>query len=312
MTVSVVIPTRGRPALLARALRSALGQTYRQLEVIVVVDGPDAETEELLRGYPDERLRWLVNAEPMGAAAARNRGVEEARGAWIAFLDDDDEWLPRKLERQLALVDDDAADVVVSCRIITRTPAGDYVEPKHSPRPDEDLSEYLFSRRRLVTRGGRIQTSALLTSRELALRVRWDPALRRYQDTDWILRASAAGARLLIAPETLSIWHVEERRGSIGTRHAQDWRYALEWIAARRQLVSPRAYAGFVLVRAASLAAAADNRPSARLLWREARRHGRPAAPDVLFFALKMLVPPSVRRALRTRLARRPDDAGTR
>jgi len=98
--VSVVIPTRDRPAGLARAVHSALEQTLRPLEVIVVIDGE-------CRGQLPEhhRVRVARRAATGGdAGAARNQGATMARGELIAFLDDDDVWYPEKLARQLAVL----------------------------------------------------------------------------------------------------------------------------------------------------------------------------------------------------------------
>src|SRR5579862_6769377 len=100
-TVSAVIPTRNRPHLVTRAVQSALDQTYADIEVIVVVDGPDPATEDALAQFDDKRLRLIVLPEPVGAARARNVGVEAAWGDWIALLDDDDEWLPEKTRAQM-------------------------------------------------------------------------------------------------------------------------------------------------------------------------------------------------------------------
>ena len=100
--VSVIIPTTGRPKLVLRALASVLGQTHGELEVIVVVDGPNPETIAALGGIADPRVRVLQNRESLGPGPARNIGAAQARGEWIAFLDDDDEWMPQKLEIQLA------------------------------------------------------------------------------------------------------------------------------------------------------------------------------------------------------------------
>src|SRR6185436_11387163 len=99
--VSVVIPTRDRPHLVSAAIRSALAQSLREIEVIVVIDGPDARTEESIRLIEDDRLGTTTLPRPSGAPSARNAGVAAARGRWVAFLDDDDEWLPEKLARQL-------------------------------------------------------------------------------------------------------------------------------------------------------------------------------------------------------------------
>ena len=99
--VSVVIPTRNRWELLSRALASVLAQEDVALEVIVVDEGSTDETPAKLASIDDERVRSLRNDVPTGVARARNRGVEAARGEWVAFLDDDDFWAPAKLRVQL-------------------------------------------------------------------------------------------------------------------------------------------------------------------------------------------------------------------
>ena len=108
-TVSVVIPTRNRPDLVVRAVRSALEQTFGDLEVVVIMDGPDAATKAALAKIHDIRLRSLELPLSLGGAAARNAGVRAATGEWIAFLDDDDEWLAGKLARQLEVAHESEA-----------------------------------------------------------------------------------------------------------------------------------------------------------------------------------------------------------
>lgn len=100
--VSAIIPTYKRPHLVTQAVHSILTQTPA-LEVIVVVDGPDAATLDSLHSIRDARLRVHVLPHNGGLSNARNTGVELANGRWVAFLDDDDTWLPRKLELQLAV-----------------------------------------------------------------------------------------------------------------------------------------------------------------------------------------------------------------
>ena len=100
--VSVVIPTRNRSGLVVRAVSSALAQTYGDIEVIVVVDGPDQGTAEALERVNDPRLKIVQLPESVGGSDARNAGVKAADGAWVAFLDDDDEWLPEKIQKQLS------------------------------------------------------------------------------------------------------------------------------------------------------------------------------------------------------------------
>lgn len=100
--VSVIIPTHNRAIRVSRAIDSALAQTHTTVEVIVIDDGSTDDTEEWVgaRYGDDPRVRYLKRPNG-GPAAARNTGLEAASGAYIAFLDSDDEWLPWKLEFQL-------------------------------------------------------------------------------------------------------------------------------------------------------------------------------------------------------------------
>ncbi|MES9936336.1 MAG: glycosyltransferase family A protein, partial [Sedimenticola sp.] len=98
MQISVIIPTHNRADLLERALKSVQAQTLPPLEVIVVDDGSEDHTREMVsEKFP--RVRYLQQPN-RGVSSARNLGISEARGDWIALLDSDDEWLPSKLASQ--------------------------------------------------------------------------------------------------------------------------------------------------------------------------------------------------------------------
>ncbi len=104
--VSIVIPAFNRASQLPRALDSVLAQTVSDWEIVLVDDGSTDATREVVARYRDrigDRLRYVFQ-DNRGPGAARNRGIERARGRFVAFLDSDDEFLPKKLERQLALV----------------------------------------------------------------------------------------------------------------------------------------------------------------------------------------------------------------
>lgn len=110
--VSVVIPTRNRGALLRRAVASVLNQTFRDFELIIV---DDASTNDEARRVAemDLRIRYLRHDAARGECATRNDGIRVARGEFVGFLDDDDEWLPEKIERQVRVFDDSPPDVGV-------------------------------------------------------------------------------------------------------------------------------------------------------------------------------------------------------
>lgn len=99
-TVSVIIPTFDRRELLVRAVRSCLAQTHPVHEVLVCDDGSTDGSEDAVRAIGDPRVKWLPGTHAGRPAVPRNRGIAAASGAWLAFLDSDDAWVPEKLARQ--------------------------------------------------------------------------------------------------------------------------------------------------------------------------------------------------------------------
>ncbi len=102
--VSVIIPTYNSVQYVVAAVQSVLAQTVKELEIVVIDDGSTDDTEAVMRGYGSP-VRY-IRQQNSGVAVARNRGIEESRGRYIAFLDADDTWFPHKLERQLAALDE--------------------------------------------------------------------------------------------------------------------------------------------------------------------------------------------------------------
>jgi glycosyltransferase involved in cell wall biosynthesis len=99
--ISVVLPTYNRAESLRRAMDSVLGQTWSDLELIVVDDGSTDDTQHVIERIEDQRLRYIHYPQRRGASAARNTGLKVAKGDFIAFQDSDDQWMPEKLELQL-------------------------------------------------------------------------------------------------------------------------------------------------------------------------------------------------------------------
>lgn len=298
--VSVVIPTRNRPALVARAVAGALAQTFTDLEVIVVIDGPDPATCEALAAIADPRLRTLRLETSVGGAEARNLGVREGRGEFIAFLDDDDEWLPNKLAAQLAIaLHSPVRFPVVACRVIARRPTGDEIWPARPIGPDEPVCEYLLCRKISLRQGeGLAQTSTLLVRRELLFRVPFQSNLARHQDWDWIIRAAAhPGVKIIWVWDALAIYHIDGNRKSISA--AGDLAPSIAWIAAN-PVITPRARAHFY---ATQIAVRCRSFSTFLLVLRETIRY-----PRALFVALGLTLTPRslVHRFHRSRPVVRP------
>jgi glycosyltransferase involved in cell wall biosynthesis len=186
--VSVVVPTYSRGRMLARALESVLAQTEPDFEVFVVDDGsPGDEQARVVAAFGDARLHYSRLPEQRGPAAARNAGIRLGCAPYVAFLDDDDEWLPDKLARQLAVIERAPRSVggVCTARFTVNRLTGTVVEtrwpPAHVERPlHQSLDNF-------------ITTSSLLVKRECFEAVGQfdeDPRLASSEDFDLWLRIS--------------------------------------------------------------------------------------------------------------------------
>ncbi|MBD2513924.1 glycosyltransferase [Nostoc sp. FACHB-973] len=103
--VSVIIPTYQRGHLVSQAINSVLAQTYKDYEIIVINDGSQDNTQQVLAQFSDRHCITTIHQANQGVSAARNAGIRSARGKYIAFLDDDDLWEPQKLEKQISVLD---------------------------------------------------------------------------------------------------------------------------------------------------------------------------------------------------------------
>jgi len=301
-SVSVVIPTRNRPQLVLRAISSVLAQTVQDIEIVVVIDGPDPKTVESLGTVGDPRLRWCANAESVGGAEARNIGVRMATAPWVALLDDDDEWLPTKLEEQLK----EAAKARPRCLIVTRfidkRPNADIVQPGLVPRPGQPISEYLFSETSMLGfRNGFLQTSSWLTPREVMLEVPFTKGLPRNQETDWLLRAvPSLDLDVRIVWKILAIFHNESSTGRITS--GTDWRDTLDW-ALRGKLFTPRAL--FFFMATVSIPAARLSGEPLSVFWAQlklALDRGRATPKSFWLFFASWFVFPYGRFGIRSKL----------
>ncbi len=193
MEVSAIIPTYNRRAHVIRAIDSVLAQTIPVEEIIVTDDGSTDDTVEALTRRYGSSVN-VVRQENMGAAAARNRGMREARCEWIAFLDSDDIWLPTKIERQLEaltpLTGESGVcftDVVFDANPDMKQSAFQEAGFERAPAPGtlEEPTEHMLAERRAIW------TSSLLIRTSLIRDVGgFDEALVLAEDTDLLFRLS--------------------------------------------------------------------------------------------------------------------------
>jgi glycosyltransferase involved in cell wall biosynthesis len=197
--VSVILPTRNRVDFLRGAVASVLRQSERDLELIVVDDASSDETQAYLAALlaEDARVRIVRNAVPKGGAGARNEGVMLSRGKWIAFLDDDDEWMPNKLRKQLETLNANSSAVACSCAYFRRFPSGRSVAVAV---PSNASLEDMLIENRL---GG--ASLCVCSSTVLKSIGGFDQRLRSAQDHDLWMRLIQAGA-VVVCDELLVIY----------------------------------------------------------------------------------------------------------
>lgn len=183
--ISVIIPSYNRASTLPMAINSVLGQTYRDIELILVDDGSTDGTEDLIRSIRDSRLRYIKLEKNGGACRARNIGIDAARGEYIAFQDSDDRWHPDKLERQLRFLQENGVDMVY-CAMTRGSVDGSTVVQIPSEKIQNEVSR--GDRYKKLLEKNTMAMVGVLCRAACAQTVRFDEALPRWQDWDWALR----------------------------------------------------------------------------------------------------------------------------
>ncbi len=123
--ISIIVPTYNRARLVAETIDSILKQSFRDFELIIVDNCSTDDTEKVIKGYSDGRIRYFKNDNAGVIAVNRNYGISQARGEYIAFCDDDDLWLPDKLEKQLPEFERDSRLGLVCANALLFNETGD-------------------------------------------------------------------------------------------------------------------------------------------------------------------------------------------
>lgn len=209
--VSVVIPTCNRPELLKGAIASVLAQTYQDFEIIVVDDGDKVRAKETLGAFEDSRLRYIVNEQPrQGGGFSRNAGAKVAKGEYLAFLDDDDEWELNKLATQVEAFGVAPNDVAFSYTgALSMYP--DHVAQIHVISGVHDVGTIALTRFK-----GFLTVTLMIRKSVFDEMNGFDESLPSHQDPELILRISRKYHRALGVDQPLTRVNMDATREHIG------------------------------------------------------------------------------------------------
>ena len=185
--VSVVTPTHNRAELLRTAITSVLGQTFKDWEMIIVDDHSKDNTPEVVENFADERVKYLKNIEKNGPSIARNLAISAASGEYIAFLDDDDEWLPQKLKKQIGILDSCPSKIggIYSNRLMIDKHTGN----TYSENPEVDTLRGNLLNQLMIKNP--IHTSTLIIRKACIDKIGgFDEGMRYMEDRDLFMRLS--------------------------------------------------------------------------------------------------------------------------
>lgn len=290
--VSVVIPARDRPELLARALRSVSAQTLQPCEVLVVDDGSGLPLADALGETVSAHVRFVRYSPGVNAAHARNRGLEAARGDYVALLDADDWWDPDHLETGVASLRENGWTGVIGP--YTAVYADGVEEMNTAPagvlEDSAALAAFLFEA------GGLCRTSTMVVMADAARDTGFDDALEKHQDWDFALRLAQRGVVGFDDRATVFVDYGAAMRMS-GRANAQA---SLDFLRKHEAALRRDSRAGFIL-RAAQSAALRADRPGVRQLLAELPTPGwlreRLRARLLRVLALHPVLPHALRHA---------------
>nr|MCR4662547.1 glycosyltransferase [Endomicrobiaceae bacterium] len=174
--ISVIIPTYNRAHLIKRSVESVLNQTYKNLELIIVDDGSTDNTKEVIDSVNDKRIIYTYQTN-QGVSAARNKGIDLAKGKYIAFQDSDDVWHTDKLEIQIQKLKENNADIIYTKRIV-------FGNLRKKILPKESIEGFLDKKELPLT----VAPSTLLGKREIFLNNKFDLSLLGIEDFELALR----------------------------------------------------------------------------------------------------------------------------
>jgi glycosyltransferase involved in cell wall biosynthesis len=232
---SVIIPVYNRARTLQAALESVRAQSFQDFEILVVDDGSRDNPRAVADAFGDARIRF-IRQDNAGGGAARNTGIDHARGDFLAFLDSDDIFLPDHLANMHALLRGTTGQAGYARVRVDRGAGRIFLKPPRAIAPGEDMATYLLCDR------GFTPTSTIVAPRDAAARIRFDEHLRVAEDTDFAIRLALAGYRFRMLEAPGAVWkdHFDPERLSSSTGGEQ----LADWLARLKSQLPVRAWHG--------------------------------------------------------------------
>lgn len=219
--VTAIITTHNRCELLKKAIKSVLNQTYKNIEIIVVDDNSDDNTEKymqnIIKENPEIKYKRLTNKNLSGGNYARNVGIKESTGEYIAFLDDDDEWMPEKIEKQVnVLKNNNDVDLVICGKIVEYNFGEKYEEGKYFLEKKQNCSKLILYKIIGVT-------STMMFSKNILNEVGYfDEKLKFWQEYDLSIRICQK-SKVYFLNEPLILYRINEKDKNRKTNKIDGW-----------------------------------------------------------------------------------------
>jgi amylovoran biosynthesis glycosyltransferase AmsB len=238
--ISVIIPYYSNVDTIERALQSVLDQKTLPFEILLINDAsPDwKKAEKTVSIINNLLIKVIHHSINKNGSAARNTGIKNAKGEYLAFLDADDEWLPNHLSTYVEMLTDDNKNNLFYCQSIVKSGGfNDLLMPENGLEK-HSLSEYLFCEK------GFIPTPSLFISRELALNNLFNEDLIRHQDYDFLFRLNEKKIDFVFSDHTGVVVHwenndIEDKGGTAD--------YSLNWATNHKKWFSSKAFSYFIL-----------------------------------------------------------------
>ena len=290
---SVIIPTYNRADSVLDTLSSCFAQSCEDFEIVVIDDGSTDATLETLNSVDDPRL-VVISQENAGPAAARNRGMRQARGQYVAFLDSDDQWYPNFLEAVEKMIKAEGEVLVYGQIVVDRGVGRYWVKPDRALQAEESIYDFLY------VYGGFIQTSTMVIPRQLCEKVSWEETVIYGDNDQFAIDCWRTGIRFCMLPGAYTHYAdavSDDALSQLPIYAGKSEKYTnfFRWMATQKPHMTAQAWAGYqARVESVALARQAPLQ-SFKLLW-EGRKMGAISFPGILRQTVQNLAPRSYRR----------------